>query len=65
MSCMSCDLRTLVFLGTKSGDSLKTLTCVACACPASHSLGSTAKHSESDQRHLGEGAVKTRPHLWP
>lgn len=43
----------------------QTLTCVACAFPASHSLGSTAKHSESGRWQLEEGVVKTRPHRRP
>lgn len=41
------------------------LTCVACAFPVSHSLESTAKHSESDRWHPGEGLVRTNPPLGP
>lgn len=63
---MSWELETLEFCGTDDiAAILSTLTCVACACPASHSLGSTAKHSESGRWHLGEGVVKTHPHRWP
>lgn len=41
------------------------VTCVVCACPASHSLGSTAKHSETGRWHPVEGVVMICPHRWP
>lgn len=50
--------RSLVYTCTVM---LRYVTCVACACPASHFLGSTARHSVSDRWKPGEGIARTRP----